>query len=101
MQLWLGSCSPNISISPYVVEQGGMLDTVLEHVVTVTMDEEGEEMEQREVERWECPIPQMCSGCGLQLVLHNTAARSYLHAEDRSREFLNFYNNVVESVNQK
>ena len=49
MQLWLGSCSPNISISPYVVEQGGMLDTVLEHVVTVTMDEEGEEMEQLEV----------------------------------------------------
>ena len=32
-----------------MVEQGGMLDTVLEHVVTVTMDEEGEEMEQREV----------------------------------------------------
>ena len=89
------SIHERLGATPYVVEQGGMLNTVLEHVVTVTMDEE------REVERLECPIRQMCSGCGLQLVLHNTPARSYLHAEDRSREFLNFYNDVVEGVNQK
>ena len=34
-----------------MVEQGGMLDTVLEHVVRVTMDEEGEEMGWNS-ERW-------------------------------------------------
>ena len=54
----------------------------------------GRGMEQREMERWECPIRQMCSGCGLQLcpaLLHYTAAaRSYLHAEDSSLEFINF-----------
>ena len=82
-----------------------MLDTVLEHVVRVTMDEEGEEEEVgRSSERWRdesVPSVRCVPVAGCSCVLHNTAARSNLHAEDSSLEVLNFVNDAVEGVNQK
>ena len=66
--------------------RGDMLDTVLEHVARVTMDEEGEEERRRDesVQSVRC-VP--VAGCSC--FLHNTAASSNLHAEDRSLEVLN------------
>ena len=82
-----------------------MLDTVLEHVARVTMDEEGEEEEVgRSSERWRdesVPSVRCVPVAGCSCVLHNTAARSNLHAEDSSLEVLNFVNDAVEGVNQK
>ena len=70
-----------------------MLDTVLEHVARVTMDEEGEEEEVgRSSERWRdesVPSVRCVPVAGCSCVLHNTAARSNLHAEDSSLEVLN------------
>ena len=71
-----------------------MLDTVLEHVARVTMDEEGEEEEVgRSSERWRdesVPSVRCVPVAGCSCFLHNTAAgRSNLHAEDRSLEVLN------------
>ena len=71
-----------------------MLDTVLEHVARVTMDEEGEEEEVgRSSERWRdesVPSVRCVPVAGCSCFLHNTAAaRSNLHAEDSSLEVLN------------
>ena len=72
--------------------RGDMLDTVLEHVARVTMDEEGEEVGWSRG-RWRdesVPSVRCVPVAGCSCVLHNTAAaRSYLHAEDRSLEVLN------------
>ena len=50
-----------------------MLDTVLEHVARVTMDEEGEEERRRDES---VPSVRCVPGAGCSCVLHNTAASS-------------------------
>ena len=55
-------------------------------------------------ERWRdesVPSVRCVPVAGCSCVLHNTAARSNLHAEDSSLEVLNFVNDAVEGVNQK
>ena len=66
-------------------------------------NEEGEDVGWSN-ERWRdesVPSVRCVPVAGCSCVLHNTAARSNLHAEDSSLEVLNFVNDAVEGVNQK